>query len=902
MKEEVGFKSRFRILKGEKIFLVVSGLLFGALICTTNAYGLNISDDFTIKGSSRPLDLTIDSGNNPVVTVNGPLTIDNNSTALSIDPNHNSFNLNITNKSNPTISIKNNNLPSIGVDIYNNPTVAGTNILNSGAIEVNSTAGDSLGIYTTVDLNTTTIKNNGTITATAESNGSDTEVGGITTYDNGKLTDSDITNSGTITATAKNANGSDAVAGGIATDGLTDSNITNSGTITATAESNGSDSVAAGIATDGLTDSNITNSGTITATAKNANDSDTVAAGIAAYGLKNSNITNSGTITATAESNGSDAEAAGITTYDNGKLTDSNITNSGTITATAESNGSDAKTAGIAAYGLKNSNITNSGTITAKINDEFDKNGYSIYVINSDANSIITNTQTGKLYGNIHIGGKAKVYNKGLIALPYKANGKDNSAYIGGDLINTGKIQIAMLTDGNNTQYSQLRVKGNAIFNAGSVLDVNVLAASTNTKLLIGERLNDVVSADNKLTVNELKVTDNSRLLDFEYIKDNNTIDLNIVKGLTILDSTIQGSGNSDDRSAAAVLDDIQEEGIPNSMEKFYEKLNVLGTDQEVAEAVDRTVSYVAVSNIDTSITVLDNAFEVVENQGFGGLNSGDRLFRERRLWVEPFGSLGEQDDKDGIHGFDFSSRGIGIGAEGEYSDNAYIGIGFFCNRADVDVNGLDQSSDLDIYTALLYGQTPIANGNVKLRYKASVSWQDIDSNRYIALTNETAKASYTSNLYAIDLKALKDFQINDKLLLEPIIGATYKYIHTPSYTESGSSVNLSVDSSNTKRLTTYLGTKVYYQLGQRSTLNGKIKVGYDAVDDDISIVSAYSAAPNNKFTTDGIDNGRWSYSGVLGYKIQLTDQDDVNFRYEYYGEGSSYHNNMLSLRFLHRF
>ena len=188
------------------------------------------------------------------------------------------------------------------------------------------------------------------------------------------------------------------------------------------------------------------------------------------------------------------------------------------------------------------------------------------------------------------------------------------------------------------------------------------------------------------------------------------------------------------------------------------------------------------------------------------------------------------------------------------------------------------------------------------MRYKASVSWQDIDSNRYIALTNETAKASYTSNLYAIDLKALKDFQINDKLLLEPIIGATYKYIHTPSYTESGSSVNLSVDSSNTKRLTTYLGTKVYYQLGQRSTLNGKIKVGYDAVDDDISIVSAYSAAPNNKFTTDGIDNGRWSYSGVLGYKIQLTDQDDVNFRYEYYGEGSSYHNNMLSLRFLHRF
>jgi len=505
------------------------------------------------------------------------------------------------------------------------------------------------------------------------------------------------------------------------------------------------------------------------------------------------------------------------------------------------------------------------------------------------------------LYGNLDIEGQAKVINQGLIALPYNANSID-SAYIGGDLTNTGTIQIGMLTDGNisNTQYSQLKVHGTATFNTGSVLDVNVLAASTNSKLLIGETLNNVISSDGNLTVNALKVTDNSRLLDFNYSSDGHNIDLGIVKGLTILDSTTQGGGNPNARSSAKVLDNIQYEGIPVAMENFYGKLNALGTDEEVAKVVDSTVSYAAVSNIDIANVIINNVFGIVDKQGAGGLNSGDTLFREKSVWVKPFGNFGKQKEKDNIHGFDFSASGIGMGADGEYSDNAYVGIGFFYNRANVDVNGVTQSSDLNIYTALIYGETPIAGGAARFRYKASASWQNTDSSR--SITNETAKADYTSNLYAIDLKVEKELKTYDNLSLEPMIGATYKYIHTPSYTESGSSVGLNVDSSNTKRLTTYLGTKAHYQLNNTSTLNGKVNVGYDAVDDDISLVSAYSAVPSNKFTTYGIDNGRWSYSAAMGYKKQLTAQDDINFNYEYYGEGSSYYNNTISLNYIHRF
>jgi len=820
----------------------------------------------------------------------------------------NSGNINLTAKSNSSDA----NTTAAGIDIGSN--INNSNIINSGNISANADSNSTnaktsaYGIYSKGNVSDSNIVNSGAITADALNNGSDAQVDGILI--DGNVTDSNIKNSGTITISAdSNGSSAQAEAFGIhALHSVTDSNITNSGTITMNAKSNGSNSEAFGVCADDINNSNIINNGTINISADSNGSNYDAVGGICALDINNANIANSGTITANIKSNGSNSYdiIGGIYTFN---INNANIANSGTITANADSNGSRTDAYGIYTIIIRDSNITNSGTITAKINNKFDKSGYAIHVQIGDVNSTITNTKTGKLYGNIYINGDAKVTNKGLIALPYNANdlnasAHDNRAYIGGNLTNTGTIQIGMLTDGNisNTQYSKLSVKGTATFNVGSVLDVNVLSASTNSKLLIGETLTNVVSADTNLTVNSLSVTDNSILLDFNYTKVGNNIDLGIVKGLSVLKATTQNGSNSNILSTAKALDNIINNGIPDSMDDFYTKLNTLSTDQAVAKAVDSTLSYAAVSNIDASNAIVDNVFGIVENQGFGGLNSGDKLFSEKRVWIKPFGNFGKQEDRDNIHGFDFNSQGVGIGAQGAYSNNAYAGIGLFYNRANVNVNGADQSSDLNIYTALIYGQTPIAHGKVKLRYKASASWQDTNSNRYIALTNETAKASYTSNLYALDVKALKDFQMNNKLLLEPIIGATYKYIHTPSYKESGSSTNLSVNSSNTKRLTTYLGTKAYYQLNETSTLNAKISLGYDVTHDDISTISAYSAAPNDKFTTNGIDNGRWSYLASIGYKKQITNQDDINFRYEYYGEGSSYHNNAVSFNYLHKF
>ncbi len=48
------------------------------------------------------------------------------------------------------------------------------------------------------------------------------------------------------------------------------------------------------------------------------------------------------------------------------------------------------------------------------------------------------------------------------------------------------------------------------------------------------------------------------------------------------------------------------------------------------------------------------------------GLNSGDGMFSENNLWIKPFGSIGKQNSKDGINGFDLKTYGLGFGADTE--------------------------------------------------------------------------------------------------------------------------------------------------------------------------------------------------------------------------------------------
>lgn len=631
------------------------------------------------------------------------------------------------------------------------------------------------------------------------------------------------------------------------------------------------------------------------------------AVGIETWNTDNKLFTNTGTVSVSTTGIGS--EAHGIRSY----YFNADFANSGTVNV--EISDSNSKAYGMYFKSPIVANFNNSGTVSAKINGELSANAYSINSFDDGGTLNITNTLTGKLLGNIGTESSALLVltNNGLVSLPH-------DAYLGKAATvetftqgATGTLQIGLLTNGTlgGTQYSQLSTT-TATFQSGSTIDVNVLSASTNQALLAGNRLNNVVTASNNLTINDkLNITDNSALLNFNYVTSDGwtnggsgAIHLDVVKSSenNIIDNTVSGGGNQNSQNAAAALQNVY-----NSNPEIASAFNNLTSDQAVASAVQSTTALTPTASVGATTQISNGIAGIVTqrqnaNISGGGLNSGDTMFAQKNFWFKPFGSLGSQKDKDGISGFDVKAGGFGLGLDGEYKDNQNIGFGLFYTNAKVDVNNIPQEANLDVFTTLVYGNVPIIDDKTNFLYQVGYAWQKTDGSREI-FTGQTATSDYTSKTASLDLKLMRDVQVTDNLLLQPMIETTYRHFTNPAYKENGAgALNLNVDKFTSKDLIVGLGTIAHYKLTEDSKIVGNVNVGYDFESKNQTVTSAFQGAAGVKFDTNGIDNGRWSYQAGIGYELDINKTNSINVSYDYQGQGTDFSNNTVSAKYVLKF
>lgn len=556
--------------------------------------------------------------------------------------------------------------------------------------------------------------------------------------------------------------------------------------------------------------------------------------------------------------------------------------------------------------------LNNSGTINGKIE--------------SPMGGIVINNSGATINGYINVGGMdARLENSGLVNL--KSIVISSNTFYGNyirDFTNkaTGTLQINLDTDGTEqgTTYTKLETSS-ATFEDGSTINVNVSDTSTNVGLLAGTTLTDVISTLNPITVGEtLNITDNSALLKFEYIINgyendagNTTIDLRVLQAQTVSESINKISPKSSPtqytnaKDAARVLDKVIDD-ISNhpQMQSVITKLNQLPTNEAVAQAVESTTPQSTTSTQTASNQISNNIANIVmqrQNPNFGGgFNSGDEIFEDKNLWIKPFGSIGSQANKDGMNGFDVKSYGIGMGFDGKNKNDQMLGFGLFFTDANVDMNNVSQETDIKAYSIMTYGSLPVIDNQTNFLYQVGYSLQKTESLRDV-FTGDRAIANYNSKMASIDTRLVRDYQINNDLMLQPLVFATYRNFKSPSYNESGAgALNLDVEKSSSSEMLVGLGTIATYNLNLRDKLIGSINVGYDLKDDNNLISSSYEGASGVSFETQGIDNGRWSYDAGVGYEKSIDNKNSVSVNYNFQGEGKDYTNNVVSANYLLKF
>lgn len=575
-------------------------------------------------------------------------------------------------------------------------------------------------------------------------------------------------------------------------------------------------------------------------------------------------------------------------------------------------------------------NITNYGDIN---NDITNHNEASLYYTSTNGSflggDIINN-------GNMNYDVQHSVYN--VMHSNTITNNGNMRLNVGSHYLNdyianeTSVTHFTFSTNGNmqGTNWTELNGK-NITFKDGSTINIVISHYSTNTEFLANQSF-IIVKASNELDVQGvLNITDNSALLNFSTnYTTGKELSVVAVSTQTVSDTinnpTTDNTTNTNPhpktndthkilaqytnaQGAGQALDSIiANQTNYSAMDSFVSKLNTLSTNNDVAKAVESTTPVSTSSAIVANTQIMNNVTNIVSTRqsttisGTNGMNSGDifsDMFVDNNLWIKTFGSIGSQNNKDGMNGFDLKTYGLGFGADTKYKSDKTFGLGFFYTNANVDVNNMDQSTDLDVFTTVVYGSTPIIDNRTNFLYQVGYTLQKNNSSRGIALTGDVAEADYTTKIANLDLKLQRDYQITKELLLQPYVGTSYKHITNPSYSESGAgALNLNVDKFTTSELVANIGTDVSYSLDKVSKLTANVGLGYDLQDKKQIVTSSYAGATGVSFDTLGIDNGRYSYEAGIGYDRNISKTTSISVNYNYQAEGTDFSNNVVSAKY----
>ena len=169
------------------------------------------------------------------------------------------------------------------------------------------------------------------------------------------------------------------------------------------------------------------------------------------------------------------------------------------------------------------------------------------------------------------------------------------------------------------------------------------------------------------------------------------------------------------------------------------------------------------------------------------GLSSGDVL-QETGVWVKALHSDADQSRRNSIDGFDASTNGIIIGADGKLNEQTTLGLAYSYASTDVDS---DDNNSTDVKSQAITGYGSWENGPLFVDASLTFGKGDNESKRHVAGT--TAKADYDSDLFGINVLGGYGFKVGDGYIIEPRAALRYSNLKIDGYDEKGSSAALSV-------------------------------------------------------------------------------------------------------------
>jgi outer membrane autotransporter protein len=299
----------------------------------------------------------------------------------------------------------------------------------------------------------------------------------------------------------------------------------------------------------------------------------------------------------------------------------------------------------------------------------------------------------------------------------------------------------------------------------------------------------------------------------------------------------------------------------------------------EAAESVLPSISGQVSQLTQTSMQAFTNVVSIHQDSR-RGLAAGDGFITNRHFWLKPFGGWTEQDDTQGVTGYEIDSYGLAIGVDGDVSNSWNVGLAFAYINSDVKSNlsAGHHHIDMKSYLAKVYA-TMLIDSRTALNIQLGTGMSDYDSNRLI-FNGDTAQADYDSWHIQASAELQRSYEAINTVLLTPYVRANYGYVNVENYSESGAAaLNLNVNNESSDSFVLSTGIKVALRVSESLNLLANAGVGYDLMTDSTSLTSSFSGG-GAQFTTKGIEPDQWVYNAGLGAKYSLENGTQITANY----------------------
>ncbi len=393
-------------------------------------------------------------------------------------------------------------------------------------------------------------------------------------------------------------------------------------------------------------------------------------------------------------------------------------------------------------------------------------------------------------------------------------------------------------------------------------------------------------------TITNATVTDNSYIYGFELVADGNNVDVTITEENSINSfAATRGNQNSGNMLMSTLASSTNSE-----INQVQGNIAAASSANEVNEVLESTVSTVDAGAVIAAMGVTTQT-TAITNTRLAALRSGDAVSTGMaagdastglQVWGQAFGTVANQDDRDGIDGYDADTYGFAFGAETEaIADNAVFGIAFTYANTDVESENANRTeTDVDSYQVTLYGDYDL-DERTYVSGQLGLSFNDNDTTRYDvgAISGLTAKGNYDSTQVSVRLEGGRSYEVANNFVLTPSISANYMNYSADSYTETGAGgLNLTVDSDTLNVLEFGVAVEAswvnegYDGSVFKPTVN--LGVRHDVIGDAFEANNTF-AGGGTAFKTEGFDPAQTTFNAGVGATYFSTSNWNLSASYD---------------------